>query len=347
MKKRELWIDYLKAFTIFLVIIGHCFDGYLRANTFPQYHSIFYQIRYFIYSFHMPLFFIISGYTFRLAYIQTNEDGCTLNKKRYVRQLINIFLIYFIWAVILWCSKIIMAPFVNIKYDINDLLGMFIVPLGNYWYLYILFIVYVIFGVLRAYKWNRVLLFIASIICTIAGGILFNNGHISQTLYRAMFNILYFGLGVILGSNPKLIRNKLNIVISLIITVIAWIIHYAYNYDVCRNAVIGAVLAMCMSLVIVYIFNNVSKNCNDNFIAVCGKNCIYIYIIHPFFTAGNRIFLPMIGIHQAWAAMIMNIIISTCAAVLISVVCSRIKITDILFKPVNFIERIHRRITDK
>lgn len=50
------WVDIAKGIAIILVIYGHCFDN----NTNPGN-----PIRTLIFSFHMPLFFILSGYTFR------------------------------------------------------------------------------------------------------------------------------------------------------------------------------------------------------------------------------------------------------------------------------------------
>lgn len=49
--KRIEWIDWLKAIGIFLVSLGH-------SNCVPK-------LRKYIYSFHMPLFFILGGATFR------------------------------------------------------------------------------------------------------------------------------------------------------------------------------------------------------------------------------------------------------------------------------------------
>lgn len=48
MRERKYWIDYLKAIAIYLVILGHLPDEL--------------HIKWGIYLFHMPLFFIISGY---------------------------------------------------------------------------------------------------------------------------------------------------------------------------------------------------------------------------------------------------------------------------------------------
>ena len=50
-KKRILWIDYAKAFAMFFVVIGHVNSGNYLTN--------------WIYSFHMPLFFFLSGITLK------------------------------------------------------------------------------------------------------------------------------------------------------------------------------------------------------------------------------------------------------------------------------------------
>lgn len=46
-EKRIDWIDYAKAIGIFLVVVGHTYAGNALTN--------------WIYSFHMPLFFFLSG----------------------------------------------------------------------------------------------------------------------------------------------------------------------------------------------------------------------------------------------------------------------------------------------
>lgn len=52
--KREYWVDFLKGITIILVVLGHCDIPavQIRPVALPT----------IIYLFHMPLFFMISGY---------------------------------------------------------------------------------------------------------------------------------------------------------------------------------------------------------------------------------------------------------------------------------------------
>ena len=48
-KKRIEYIDYARGIAMLLVILGHCFQ------------SVEYTLNHFILSFHMPLFFFLSG----------------------------------------------------------------------------------------------------------------------------------------------------------------------------------------------------------------------------------------------------------------------------------------------
>ena len=61
-KKRQLLPDVLRGFAIFMVVLGHCIQE-CSGTDFKENTMYFYDKVYqFIYSFHMPLFMMISGY---------------------------------------------------------------------------------------------------------------------------------------------------------------------------------------------------------------------------------------------------------------------------------------------
>lgn len=66
--RRIEWLDSCKGFAIMLVVIGHIVDGYMDAKLFTEYSPLMNAIHNVIYSFHMPLFFTLSGYIFYRAY---------------------------------------------------------------------------------------------------------------------------------------------------------------------------------------------------------------------------------------------------------------------------------------
>lgn len=84
MQKRIEWIDWIKAIGIFLVVIGH-------ANPDPKF-------RLWIYSFHMPLFFLVSGATFNPSKFKTLKE-CVIAK---IKNLIIPYLSINIFSMIFW-----------------------------------------------------------------------------------------------------------------------------------------------------------------------------------------------------------------------------------------------------
>jgi fucose 4-O-acetylase-like acetyltransferase len=81
MRKRLDWVDFCKGIGIIGVIISHC----AAKGTFP---------RSFLFSFHMPLFFILSGYTMRPT--KTRKDLA----RKTVRDLKNLILPVLIFSAI-------------------------------------------------------------------------------------------------------------------------------------------------------------------------------------------------------------------------------------------------------
>lgn len=134
---RIQWVDSLKGFTIFCVTLGH-------LNMCPP-------VEKYIYSFHMFLFFFLSGYLFKV-------DRPT---KDIVRKRINRILIPFIaWNII---SAV--AGYILKERDVWNFIEELFVLKGNLtynapiWFLLVLFIteIFVLFLRLYKYKWVAIL----------------------------------------------------------------------------------------------------------------------------------------------------------------------------------------------
>lgn len=112
----EKW-DILKFFLIFLVVLGHVIEAFKDDSGWMNGAFIF------IYSFHMPVFFFVSG-----LFSKKN-----INEKRYNKITVFIFL-FFITKLILFLSRIIAYKNVSISFtEIGDLpwymLAMFVFQL--------------------------------------------------------------------------------------------------------------------------------------------------------------------------------------------------------------------------
>lgn len=185
MSKRYDWIDALKGFGAILVILGHLNP----AMPIEQY----------IYSFHMPLFFFISG----MLKKKQEQPLLSFIKKKAKSLLIPL---------IMWntASTIILLM---IGYDIEQLLnGMFFInkelPVNTpIWFLLNLFICEVIYEVLSSHQIpNIVIIGVSAAICPF----ICEQRILPFTLYVLPMSMIFYGLGVVL--RPNMLKDKMTVI---------------------------------------------------------------------------------------------------------------------------------------
>jgi fucose 4-O-acetylase-like acetyltransferase len=184
MKERLIYIDQIRGIAILLVIMGHLIENLYGHN------SVFA----FIYSFHMPLFFIISGYIgFKTVHVDSFKSYNLFLKKKFT----TILLPFLFWTLIVrryffiqeW-TILSMNDFINAVLSWNGL-----------WFLKSLFEILVIYGLFHwiSTKFNVKKNFFMDIIILllpvliIGLGIIFidKSSFISLLLYTFFF---YFGV---------------------------------------------------------------------------------------------------------------------------------------------------------
>ncbi len=127
--KRIEFIDLLKSFAIFCVLWGHAIQ-YLR-NEYVFYLDPVFE---FIYSFHMPLFFIISGFFFSSS-LKLNIKDFLLKKGK------RLLLPCFIWAILFAICRIFIAKIYGNNFEWATEIKNILIPLNwKFWFLRELFI---------------------------------------------------------------------------------------------------------------------------------------------------------------------------------------------------------------
>ncbi len=180
---RLRWLDAWKGFAMLLVVAGHIADGYLDAGLFPEYRrtlQLWYDI---IYSFHMPLFFVLSGYAFLIAYGGERQA----EKERFRLQLCNIAAVYVLFSIIQWIVKMIFASKVNSVYTVRDLFMIPVKTMPPYWYLYVLFFLYLIGRMAERRKMPEILKLLGFL------GIHSVSAYVSEDIWFELKHILYYG----------------------------------------------------------------------------------------------------------------------------------------------------------
>lgn len=139
MKLREIWVDNVKVIACILVVIGHFFMSMVTANVLPD--TDFYQwFRQTIYYFHVPLFFICSGYLYQKL---SKVDDVHSWWKNVKKKLLVLGIPYFTFSFATWVLKSLFSSSVNSEIGgLGDTL--FFHPASPYWYLYALFFLFLI-----------------------------------------------------------------------------------------------------------------------------------------------------------------------------------------------------------
>lgn len=131
---RSIFLDIVKGFSIFCVIFGHCIqygsgNYVLRSELF--FDNVIFKV---IYSFHMPLFMLVSGYLF--AYSVEKRTWAELLRNRVNSLLIPIFT----WSVIPLVVKTTEQAASNQMIGFMYILNTYITTtISNLWFLWAVF----------------------------------------------------------------------------------------------------------------------------------------------------------------------------------------------------------------
>lgn len=249
-RERERWADILKGIGAILVVIGHLvlYEGYAKI---------------YIYSFHMPLFFFISGYLYH------QEKNFKTFLKRKVKNLlvpyflfafISILVTYFLEGIYLSKSEILATYFfVNGSFAFNSSL----------WFLIIMFFTLIFFYIIRkSIKIEKPIFALITTIILLVICVFLNIKQIK----------LYFGLEIVphallvfyLGYLYKLNKVKINKVINKVLHN-----NIVFIFQVCILLIISFYLSLLNGRV------NMSTSIYNNYFLylVAAIISIYVYVL--------------------------------------------------------------------
>lgn len=136
-KQRVLWLDYAKGIGILLVVLGHVLRG-LVDNDLIQPDDVGYRwFDFTLYTFHMPLFFFLSGMT----------AAASLNKGRpaFIKtKLWTIAYPYLLWSVLFGILRVLFSA-KGVTWERIAWLPIY--PMSIFWFLYVLLMCHLVFAV--------------------------------------------------------------------------------------------------------------------------------------------------------------------------------------------------------
>ncbi|MCI8638468.1 MAG: acyltransferase family protein [Coprococcus sp.] len=334
MQKREEWLDYIKAFAIICVVIGHACE-----RTMTGINTQSFLIRYldfFVNSFHMPLFFMVSGYIYKNA----KEAGKDAQFLPYLKKkAIDLLFPYTWFAIAIWIGKSVFSDYVVRKVETASLFEMFIEPVAFMWFIYLLFFISIFIWVLeKVLKDNSIIILIILIPMTMTW-IWFKSGNV--LIDRFLFYSLFYYIGVCIYKFQWLLRKWIIAAVAFILYVILFIPYCnnpdIYAYKIMENLT-GAFFFFFLLHGIIEYFS-----LGNQALLYIGKNTMYIYIMHPVLMNAFRMFYIKINFHNTIIWLMSLILCGIALPVSFSLMAKDRLLLEFWFKPRIYIERFEKK----
>lgn len=293
-RRRDPALDVAKGFAILLVVLGQCLSGLLAQSFFPP--DVLWPALavYVLYSFAVPLFFVVSGVLAAARHLPAGES--------LQRALARLAWPYLLWAALQWglawhrsgADRSLLPQALRILW----------MPVTPYWFLYALFFCQMLYLLTRAKKpltqvVIAVLLFVAplffeTIVLRLTLGVVF----------QVARGFLFFTLGAVTAGPIRQLGRWAAVVATLLFAALA--VGY---YQVQITGPLGPMLMVPVSVAGMVAVLGWSRSLAESRLAlaaavtaavgILGRYSMSIYVMHIFFTAAVRFALHRLALPPA------------------------------------------------
>lgn len=310
---RIAFIDYAKAIGIILVVVGHVFRGLAHDYVVPNYYYLK-KIDSIIYTFHMPLFFFISGLFFYDSLIKKGALKLLLSK------IDTIVYPYLLWRFIQGLPMVLLASYGIGHHQITyQILFEVWKPITQFWFLYDLFFMFVFSALVYSFLSRKITpwLFALTAILYIYQ-LDIKSLHI-PFLYDFAKNYVYFVLGILLVDQVK---NSKYFMLSILFTftMLFFASQYWFHFNLDLNWEDKGLYTLILgfiSIAFVILLSQQLSMKNRPWVNMIGKNSMAIYLMHVIFAAGTREILNKVfGITDFYIQFLFGIVVGVFVPIL-------------------------------
>lgn len=325
--KREYWVDQVKILACIIVAVAHLYESMVKSGVLAD--SFF--LRCFDMIAHysaVQLFFICSGYLYQKNSVVNSISSW---KDNIVRKLIAIGIPYFVFSIVTWLMKSISPE--NVNHQNGELFdSLFVHPIGQYWYLYILFFIFLITPTLQNKRMAIsavAIAFVLKLIAILSGDLIKN-----YLIGNLINNEFWFVLGMLLClQKPSILSNKklgFTLLILLVFVSIA-------VTEKSRHPLLALALELLICISILMIFRENKPKLMDGLIAYT----MPIYLLHTICAAVIRTGLFRLGASNHVIQIIFGALASIVGPIIIMTVLERLHL-DFLVYPNRLFKKAKR-----
>ena len=310
---------------IILVVLGHVIGGYTGNYSDARYQNIVQYGLKIIYAFHMPLFFMISGYVYALR-----EKAWDIQSyKSYVIKKAHLLLIpYFICSIGQILVKLPLQGKISSVLSWKDIFFLPIKPVDQFWYIYVLFFMFCLQPLLEMIHKDSilltVLLFIVGKAVAFCGGGGINEWCVVPIKLLSFY--FYFYIGVLYRKNKIRYSKRTTVAFLLLFGLTLYLlIRYSNRLEIISIAM-QIVVAVFGSLAVISLCQSVEVVGNSRLLSLLGQSSMMIYIIHVLLCAAIRIILLKLGIEIFYISVVIGTALSLLIPVIFDLFWKRLKV---------------------
>lgn len=316
-KKRDYWVDNVKVLACILVVLGHFFQSMVKSGIITD-NSLYQWFITTIYYFHVPLFFICSGYLYQRYSIVDSKDSWF---KNVIKKGLALGVPYFTFATITWVLKTIFNGSVNNQ--IGGLGGtLFLHPTSPYWYLYSLFFLFLITPSFVSKKTTMIGLIIALVMKFVS------LAELDTSIYAIdaiLANEIWFVLGMSMNwFDLSWIKPEYGAVVFVFFLLLSIL-----RLDFWGVGFLMGLVA-CVGVVMMFY-----KTKGTTYLA---RYTMPIFLMHTIFAAPLRSLLLKMGIGNATIHVALGLAISFVGPIIAAIVMSKVKYLDFFLYPGKYIK---------
>ena len=336
--KRLVWVDNVKIIACILVVLGHLLQSFLSAQIIAENELSLWFLNT-VYLFHVPLFFICSGYLYEQF---SAVNSASSYGKSILKKLLSLGIPYFVFSFITWLLKTVFSGSVN--HEANGLVEtLFVSPSSPYWYLYILFFIFVITPTV-ANKASAFTLLCAALIfkAVCVCGISFNIYFIDK-LFE---NEIWFVLGIMISyfKTERLFEKKSNLITALFMMSAFFagsaLLKIHNFYPAALSFLLGLIMCYAVISVVFYIYRS---NNRTPVLSFAAKYTLPVFLMHTIFAAATRALLFKLGISSPAIHIAAGIVISFAGPIIAGLIMDKVKYLDFVLYPLKYIKITNRK----
>jgi fucose 4-O-acetylase-like acetyltransferase len=279
-QSRLVFLDVAKGIAILFVVFGHAIGGIARSHCCGS-GILADEVSYVVYTFHMPLFFFISGL---LAVGRRTADI----RSSLAQTAAPIIYPYLLWSVLQTSLALAAGSAANQPRDFTTLLSVLWKPTDQFWFIYTLFFIRIIdvlfFGSLTRSQ-------TAILTCGVFGLFLelFWNSTDVGNLANLLYGLQFYLLGRCFTRDDVRRLPSLTTVVALFgLLGFSW---FGFNHDIHHRSIAPAALAGIVMALGLALEIERRNGCLSSLLSLLGRHSMAIYLMHVIATGAARFLL--------------------------------------------------------